>query len=111
MNRGPISKDGAPFRAKIVGHDWRGACNLCVGAEGYNLDSFVVVTCSEEEKHKFPVGTTFDLVKSGALFEIEEAACAVAREWSLIQRDAAYHVPPELSAALDRIERLTRGQR
>lgn len=67
MNRGPISKDGVPFRAKIVGHDWRGGRNLCIGAEGYDPDSFVVLTCSEAEKHKFPVGTTFDLIESNDL--------------------------------------------
>jgi hypothetical protein len=52
-----------PFRAKIVAHNWRGGCNLCIGAEGYADESFVVLICTEEERARFPVGTLFDLVR------------------------------------------------
>jgi len=55
-------KDGQPFRAVVVQHDWRGSKGLCIGAEGYDRDSFVVLMCDEETKARFPVGTLFDLV-------------------------------------------------
>lgn len=53
---------GQPFRAVIKAHNWRGGCNLAIGAEGYNDESVVVLTCTEEERRQFPIGTKFDLV-------------------------------------------------
>jgi hypothetical protein len=48
----------------VVGHNWRGGTNLCIGAEGYNPDSFVALSCTKEDLERFPVGTLFDLVRS-----------------------------------------------
>lgn len=39
-----------------------GGCSLCIGAEGYNKESYVVICCTEEERRQFPIGTQFDLV-------------------------------------------------
>lgn len=58
-----LRDNGKPFRAIVVAHDWRGAPSLCIGAEGYSPDSFVMMMCSEEDKKRYPVGTKFDLVR------------------------------------------------
>ena len=58
---GPRFRDGQPFRAIVVAHNDRGDCNLCIGAEGYSRESFVVVPCSPEDRERFPVGTLFCL--------------------------------------------------
>jgi hypothetical protein len=52
-----------PQRAVIMRHNDRGGCNLCIGLKGYGTkDSYVVITCTEEERKQFPVGTEFDLI-------------------------------------------------
>lgn len=52
------------FKAEVVGHNWRGGTNLCIGGSGYSADSFLSLMCSEKELEQFPVGTTFKLVVS-----------------------------------------------
>ncbi len=59
----PSTHGGKPFRAIIVGHNWRGGTNLCIGAEDYLTNSFVALTCSKEDLARFPIGTLFDLVR------------------------------------------------
>lgn len=59
----PLTYGGKPFRAKVVKHGDRGGTNLCIGADGYHSDSYVVLTCTPEDYAKFPVGSLFDLVQ------------------------------------------------
>ncbi len=59
----PPMFNGEPFRAIIVKHNDRGSTGLCIGAEGYDRDSFVFLRCSKEDLERFPVGTRFDLVR------------------------------------------------
>lgn len=62
MSELPKAYGGRPFRAIVIAHNDRGGCNLCIGAEGYSRESYVVLSCTEEERRQFPIGTQFDLV-------------------------------------------------
>jgi hypothetical protein len=62
MSELPRAYGGRPFRAVVVAHNDRGGSSLCIGAEGYHPESYVVLTCTEEERRRFPIGTQFDLV-------------------------------------------------
>ena len=73
----PKTFSGLPFRAIVVAHNDRGGCNLCIGAEGYNEDSYVVLSCTEAERELFPVGTKFDLVCVEEAREPARPACSI----------------------------------
>lgn len=75
-----MNKPPKNFRAKVVRHNWRGGCNLCIGAVGYAEDSFVVITCSEQERRSFPIGTEFELTVVEETRGVTCAACGGSGE-------------------------------